>query len=138
MSINALKEISALPALDREELKQIWQDMFRTSPGKCSKDFMIRKIAWRMQEIQYGGLSQATKEKIKKLQKTPKNNTTRKDGMPPPGTMLCREFGGQEHRVMILADGFEYRGCKYKSLSKIATLISGTNWSGPRFFGLKD
>ena len=91
-----------------------------------------------MQEIQYGGLSQATKDKIKKLQKAPKNNKKRKDGMPPSGTMLCREFGGQEHRVMILSDGFEYRGCKYKSLSKIATLISGTNWSGPRFFGLKD
>ena len=48
MSINALKEISALPALEREELKQIWKDMFGTSPGKNSKDFMIRKIAWRM------------------------------------------------------------------------------------------
>ncbi|MCB9984077.1 MAG: DUF2924 domain-containing protein [Micavibrio sp.] len=136
MTSNALKEIAALPALSRDELKQIWKDLFESTPGNCSNEFMIRRIAWRMQEMQYGGLSSVTKDKIKKLQKKSKNIRKRKDSMPPPGTMLTREHGGQEHRVMILADGFEYRGCKYKSLTEIATKITGTKWSGPRFFGL--
>jgi len=136
MSNNVLKEIAALPALDRNDLKKMWRDLFDTSPGKYTKDFMIRKIAWRMQEITYGGLSETTKTKIKKLQKTPKTTAKRKRGLPPAGTMLSREHGGQEHRVMILDHGFEYRGCKYKSLTEVARKITGTQWSGPRFFGL--
>ncbi len=57
--------------------------------------------------------------------------------LPAVGTVLEREHGGETHRVTVLRDGFEYRQCKYKSLTKIATHITGTKWSGPRFFGLK-
>lgn len=138
MNENALKQISALPDMDRDELKEMWKSLFDTSPGKYTKEFMIRKIAWRIQEMTYGGLPEATKTKIKKLQKNPRalGDHRHKKNLPPVGTQLCREHGGQEHRVMILEDGFEYRGCKYKSLSEIASKITGTNWSGPRFFGL--
>ena len=136
-----LKDIANLPALDRDQLKSLWLELFDSLPSHYSNEFMVRKIAWRMQEIIYGGLSETTKTKIKKLQKASKSKgtrtkTKRKKNLPPAGTLLCREYGGQEHRVMILEEGFEYRHCKYRSLSEIATKITGTKWSGPRFFGL--
>ena len=67
-----------------------------------------------------------------------RSTTNNNKNMPPVGTQFIRHHGGEEHRVMVLKDGFEYRGCKYKSLTAIATKITGTKWSGPKFFGLKE
>jgi hypothetical protein len=136
MNNNLLADISALPAMSVQELETLWQNTFENPPSSKNKPYMVRKLAWRLQEIRYGGLSEDTKIKLKKLRKNP-NLGKRKKGMPPVGTQFIREHDGEEHRVMVLADGFEYRGCKYRSLSEIARLITGTRWSGPLFFGLK-
>lgn len=133
-----LKQVMRLPGMEYHELKKLWDDCFSDPPQSKNKAFMVRKLAWRIQEIAYGGLPVETKEHIKTLQKKERIIPhTRSTMLPPIGTQLIREHDGEEHRVMVLADGFEYRNCKYGSLSEIARKITGTRWSGPRFFGLK-
>lgn len=130
-------QIASLPDSSMAELVQLWNGIFDNPPRNRNKMFMIRKIAWRLQELAYGGLSDDTKVKISSLQRQPAKATKNKKYMPPVGTILERHYQGEDHRVLVLKDGFEYRHCKYKSLSEIATMITGTKWSGPRFFGLK-
>ena len=137
MTESVLAQLSMLPNMDTSELEAMWHNLFEEPPASTNKTHLIRKIAWRIQEMAYGGLSEDTQSKIQKLQKNPEHGSKRKKGMPPVGTQLIREHGGLQHRVMVLEDGFEYQSCKYKSLSEIARLITGTRWSGPKFFGLK-
>lgn len=133
-----LNQVAMLPSMDYDGLKKIWDDYFDTPPQSRNKAFMVRKLAWRIQELKYGGLPNETRQQIKSLQKKEKIiSRTRAVSLPPIGTMLVREHGGEEHKVMVLADCFEYRNCKYGSLSEIARKITGTRWSGPKFFGLK-
>ena len=135
---HVLNQVMRLPSMEYQELKKLWDDCFSEPPQSKNKTFMVRKLAWRIQELAYGGLPSETREHIKSLQKKEKVATrTRATNLPPIGTQLIREHEGEEHRVMVLADGFEYRNCKYGSLSEIARKITGTRWSGPRFFGLK-
>ncbi len=135
---HVLNQVMSLPGMEYQELKKLWDNCFTDPPQSKNKAFMVRKLAWRIQELAYGGLPTETQEQIKTLQKKEKViPRTRATTLPPIGTQLIREHKGEEHRVMVLADGFEYRNCKYKSLSEIATKIAGTRWSGPRFFGLK-
>lgn len=137
MSESVLSQLSALKTMDTSDLVKMWDSLFQTPPANKQKPFLIRKISWRIQELAYGGLSDDTKEKLQKLQNSAEPNSRGKN-LPPVGTQFVRQHGGEEHRVMVLDDGFEYRGCKYKSLTAIATLITGTKWSGPKFFGLKE
>lgn len=107
-------------------------------PPKFNRINLERKIAYRIQELAFGGLTKETKEQIKRM----KNDINvgimkRNRDMPPPGTIITREYQGIEHRVVVLPDGFEYQNMKYTNLSKIATIITGTKWSGPVFFGLR-
>lgn len=132
-----IARIAALPQMDYKELRALWDELFDAPPNNANRDFMARKLAWRIQEIRYGGLSADTKSRLKKLRSNAGALRSRKKSLPPVGTQLIREHGGEDHRVTVLADGFEYRGCKYRSLSEIARLITGTRWSGPKFFGLK-
>jgi len=135
---NVLKQVTMLPGMEYSDLKKLWDDCFNEPPQSKNKAFMVRKLAWRIQEIAYGGLPDETRQQIKSLQKKEKIKLrTRAASLPPIGTQLIREYESEEHRVMVLADGFEYRNCKYGSLSEIARKITGTRWSGPRFFGLK-
>ena len=137
MKNSILAQISALPDMDAQELESLWNNVFDNPPANKNKTYMIRKLAWRLQEMTYGGLSEDTKTRLKKLRKNPSIGSKKKTGLPPAGTQFVREHNGEEHRVTVLEDGFEYRGCKYRSLSEIARLITGTRWSGPKFFGLK-
>lgn len=135
---NVLKQVAMLPSLEYKDLRKLWDNCFDKPPQSRNKTFMVRKLAWRIQELAYGGLSNETRNKINSLQKKEKvTSRTRAASLPPIGTQLIREYEGEEHRVMVLADGFEYRNCKYGSLSEVARKITGTRWSGPRFFGLK-
>lgn len=105
------------------------------APAPVSVAFST-KVACPVQERAFGGLTEDTKRRIKKLQiKPPQKPGVR--NAPPAGTELEREWGGERHRVLVLRDGFEYRGCKYTNLTAIATKITGTKRSGPLFFGLK-
>jgi hypothetical protein len=104
-----------------------------------SRDLLVRAIAYRMQELAFGGISKATHRKLMALTKelaATGSVVCDRDREIQPGTRLVREWRGRTHKVVVTNDGFEYVGKTYASLSKIAQAITGAHWSGPRFFGL--
>ena len=99
---------------------------------------MIAKIAYRIQELAYGGVDEATKSKIQAAAreiKRPKAGN-RKRFNPMIGTKIMKEYKGKMIEVLVVNDGFSYSGEVYKSLSSIATKITGTKWNGLKFFGV--
>jgi hypothetical protein len=126
-------EIARLRSLALDALRRHWRVVFgRTPPADLSKDLLGRMIAWRMQEQAFGGLD---RESLRFLE-----GLARHGGSPrrrlKPGTVLVRDYQGQRHTVTVAADGFDWQGTTYPSLSAIARAITGTAWSGPRFFAL--
>jgi hypothetical protein len=126
-------EIAHLRSLALDALRRHWRVIFgRTPPADLSKDLLGRMIAWRLQERAFGGLD---RESLKFL-----DGLARQGGSPrrklKPGTVLVRDYQGQRHTVTVAADGFDWQGTTYASLSAIARAITGTAWSGPRFFAL--
>ena len=96
-------------------------------------------IGYRLQELQHGGLGKSTRRKLKTLAKMfrTEGRVTSDPGLSlKPGARLVREWHGRTHTVTVTEDGFDYAGVTYPSLTKIAKKITGTHWSGPRFFGL--
>lgn len=138
MSDTVLKQITALSGMDIATLKATWRDLYKTEPPKFNRANIERRLAYRIQEIAYGGLPAEVKAQITQMRRQMEAGTRQKDNSgPPPGTVLVREYQGIEHRVTVLDGGFEYQGRRYSSLSVIARAITGTQWSGPLFFGLK-
>jgi len=100
---------------------------------------LVRTVAYRIQELAYGGLSKATQRKLLMLTKELETNGSIVSDPNPrmrPGARLVREWRGRTHTVLMTEAGFEYAGKTYSSLTKIAHAITGAHWSGPRFFGL--
>jgi Protein of unknown function (DUF2924) len=134
-------QLQALPNLSMAELRTEWRRYFRSSPpSRLSRDLLMRGIAYKIQERAHGGLSRATLRKLQALA----GQIAASDGWWPdpypslkPGTRLVRSWGGETHSVLVLDEGFEYRGAYFRSLSQIARTITRARWSGPRFFGLK-
>jgi Protein of unknown function (DUF2924) len=127
-------EIAHLRSLALDALRRRWQAVFgRTPPAPLSKDLLGRMIAWRLQEQAFGGLDRESLSFLDSL--------ARHGGSPrrrlKPGTVLVRDYHGQRHTVTVAVDGFEWQGTTYASLSAIARVITGTAWSGPRFFALR-
>jgi hypothetical protein len=127
-------EIARLRSLALDVLRRRWRVVFgRTPPAPLSKDLLGRMIAWRLQERTFGGLD---RESLTFL-----DGLARHGGSPrrrlKPGTVLVRDYHGQRHTVIVAADGFEWQGTTHGSLSAIARAITGTAWSGPRFFALR-
>lgn len=138
MTDTVLKQITALASMDMAALRATWKDLYKTEPPKFNRINIERRLAYRIQEIAYGGLSQETKVKLVKMKRHMEAGVREKSPTTPPtGTVLVREYQGVEHRVSVLDDGFEYQGWRYSNLSLIARVITGTKWSGPLFFGLK-
>ena len=133
--------LEALPNFSMAELRAEWRRRFRRPPpNRLSRDLLMRGIAYKIQERAYGGLSRATVRKLQSLGKQLAAGDGRWfDPYPSlkPGTRLVRSWGGETHSVLILDEGFEYRGARFRSLSEIARTITRARWSGPRFFGLK-
>lgn len=134
-------EIGKLTGFPSAELKQRWEDFYGAPPPKrVGRDMMIRAIAYKMQEQALGGLRPALRRRLKQLATELHANgeiTTTSRPRIKPGTRLIREWQGEVHEVSVTENGFLWRGERYKSLSPIARLITGTRWSGPAFFGLK-
>jgi hypothetical protein len=133
------QRIAALNDLTAPQLREEWRRLYRGQPPRLSRDLLIRSIAYRMQEIAYGGLSKATQRTLDAL--TRELGRKGSIAITPdlslrPGARLVREWRGRTHTVVVTADGFEYAGKAFASLTKIAHLITGAHWSGPRFFGL--
>jgi hypothetical protein len=142
MSNSVLAQIGALKSMDAKALKTRWRELFDTEPPPYNRRFLESRLAYRIQELAYGGLTPGTIERLVALAEQVGGKGTRRvpsaQDRPITGTRLVREWRGTEHSVTVRDEGFEYQGRPYKSLSAIARLITGTRWNGWIFFGLKN
>ncbi len=133
------ESLARLNDLTLDELRAEWRRLYRNMPPRLSQDLMRRAIAHRIQEKAFGGLSAASKRKLKN-HATQIEITGRVRPDPRPvvrsGARLVREWNGRTYTVTVTEDGFEYGGKSYRSLTRVARVITGAHWSGPRFFGL--
>ena len=137
-----LARLAALKAMSVLQLKAEWQSLIGTPAPNNSREFMELRLAYRIQELAYGGPSRETIRLLNALADEIDGKPQRKSRFVDPrkpvaGTKLVREWNGVEHAVTVLRDGFEWQGRKYKSLSAIARAIAGTRWNGWRFFGMR-
>jgi hypothetical protein len=134
-------ELDRLAVIPIAQLRVRYREVFRSDPPKAfGPDLLRRSIAHRIQEKAYGGLSRSAQRLLDQMMKAYAAKPNGKIVLPrriKPGSVLVREWKGNSHRVMVLADGFAYDGKTFGNLSEIAVLITGTRWNGPRFFGLR-
>lgn len=135
-------QIARLPELPMPEIKALWQRLFGDDTPTHNRQFLERRIAYRLQEVEFrkvdANLLERNKRRIASLVETGKVKKRDRDYRPAAGTVLTREYQGVEHRVIVTQDGqYDFQGRMYPSLSMIAREITGTRWSGPLFFGLK-
>ena len=129
------REIAALGALDRSALLQRWRSAFgRDAAPRLSRPLMEKAIAYELQVRAFGGLSVRTIRALKAAAKPVMSAASRP---PSQGTRLVREWNGILHEVDVMEDGFLWREQRYRALSAVAAAITGTKWSGPRFFGIR-
>ena len=136
------RRLAALKTISPGALKQQWRELFSTEPPPYNRRFLENRLAYRIQELAYGGLKPETLARLEALgeQFDGGKLTVRRmrgDDKPIAGTQLIREYQGIEHVVTVTRDGFEYQGRPYQSLSAIARAITGTRWNGRVFFGLR-
>lgn len=160
MEAAVLKEVEALRRLSVSGLREKYVEVFGEESRSHHKDFLFRRIAWRLQALAEGDLSERARRRALEIAndadlriRAPKQsgmqnataagrtvvgtiNGKRDIRLPQPGTLLTREFKGQTHVVKVLADGFEFEDRRYSSLSAIATEIAGSRWNGLLFFHL--
>jgi hypothetical protein len=134
-------ELERLPATPIVELRKRYRELFKGEPPKAfGPDLLRRSIAHRIQERAYGGLSASTRRLLDQLVKAATAKPDARLELPrriKPGSELVRTWNQRTYRVTVLQKGFAYDGKTLASLSEIATLITGTKWNGPRFFGLR-
>lgn len=142
---NMAVRIAALPDMAATELKALWQSLYAKEPPPFNKTYFVKRLAYRIQELEYGVDSRPLERQLEAharqqmdMQGKPKRKSKRQTrDAPISGTRLMREYQGEEHVVTVLPHGFDYRGQRFKSLSRIARTITGKQWSGPVFFGLR-
>ncbi len=136
-----LKQIDELNRMSMDELRKRWADLLGTDPGRLGRRYLIRRLAYRIQELAFGGLNRDAQRELNSIA----------NGSPPravaearkrqkktlqPGTRLLRDWHGERYEVIVQQDGFLYDSKRYKSLTAVARAITGSGWSGNRFFGL--
>jgi Protein of unknown function (DUF2924) len=126
-------EIARIQSLALDALRRRWRAAFgRTPPAALSKDLLGRMIAFRLQERAFGGLD---RESLSLLDGFARHTVSPRRHLKP-GTVLVRDYQGERHTITVTPNGFDWQGTTYASLSAIARAITGTAWSGPRFFAL--
>ena len=135
-----LRQLFALQEMDRKAIEEKWRDLYGTEPPNFKKTFLQRRLAFRIQELFYGGVDDSTKQKLSEItdkleDKKPKARVEI-DGKILPGPRFVREWKGKLYETIVRDDGFEYNGQMYRSLSAIATAITGTQWNGRKWWGL--
>lgn len=140
--------VNSIPALSRGELLARWQEHYGTLPHKLtSTRLLVMAVAYAVQAEQHGGLPKHTPKELLRIaesagiphaQRTSATKILKRgrDARPRSGTRFVREWNGRSHVVEVVENGFAWQGQTYRSLSAIASLITGTRWSGPRFFGI--
>jgi hypothetical protein len=136
-------EIEDLDQLSRAELRELWEREFEEKPPRClGRDILALGIAYVRQERRYGGLRKPVTRELNRLLSRVLGESSgsgdHRMPLPRAGTVLMREWRGVTHHVTIVEDGFRWNGKTYPSLSTIARAITGTNWNGPRFFGMRE
>ena len=134
-------EIAGLSKASIKDLRERWKAMYGKAPSReIGRSFLTRAIAYHLQERAYGDLKPSTRRLLARVTEEtasgslPKKPQIRK---AQSGTVLIREWQGNAHRVTMLDDGVSFHGKHYRSLSEVAREITGSRWSGPRFFGLR-
>ena len=140
-------EIAHLRGLDLKGLRARWLSVFKRPPlAHLGRHLLFSIIAYRIQADRFGDLDRETKQLLDRTEAMESGSAMsarlvgfdQKRTELTPGTVLVREWNRQSQRVMVMADGFAWKGNSYDSLSKVAFAITGTKWSGPRFFGMRD
>jgi Protein of unknown function (DUF2924) len=143
VSVSELEvEVARLRGLDLSSLRARWRSVFRSkAPNHLSRHLLYRMIAYHLQAERLGDLDRDTRRFLDRVAAGTKGNE-----LPTPGhrrhtlrrgTVLVREWDGRSQRVTVLDEGFAWNGSTYRSLTEVAFAITGTRWSGPRFFGLR-
>lgn len=138
-----LARLAALKAMSVNELKTEWQALYDAPAPNNSRNFLEGRLAYRIQELIYGGPDKQTRRLLDLLADEVEGTLTRKAQIADPrnpvvGTKLIREWDGVAHTVTVLREGFDWDGRRFKSLSAVARAITGTRWNGYRFFGLRE
>ena len=142
MNDSVLTRVAALKRTPTPQLKQQWQQLFDTPPPRYNRRFLESRLAYRIQELAYGGLKPETITRLEAMGQqldggNPVMRRIRTDDKPIAGTRLIREYQGIEQTVTVRNDGYEWQGRPYRSLSAIARAITGTRWNGWVFFALR-
>ena len=142
MTDSVIARVAALKTTPTPALKAMWRDLFETEPPPYNRRFLESRLAYRIQELAYGGLKKETIERLEALGEQFDGDSAKRRAQlhdrPIAGTRLIREWQGVEHSVTVLRDGFEWQGRPYKSLSAVARAITGTRWNGLVFFAIKN
>jgi hypothetical protein len=143
MTKSVMAPVAALKTTPTSDLKAKWRELFDREPPPYNRRYLESRLAYRIQELAFGGLKPETVARLEALAQEidagdPRKRRRRAQDRPATGTRLIREWQGIEHCVTVRDDGFEYEGRPYESLSAIARAITGTRWNGPLFFGLRN
>ena len=160
MQASMTAQIQALRGMTVADLRVKWRELFGEDSRSNNRDFLWRRLAWRVQELAYGGLSERAKARLAELSKEVdirflpprgwkaaleaatvlhshvESGPIRDPRLPRSGTVLSRPYRGHDIRVTVLEKGFEWQGGPYRSLSAIAREVTGQRWNGMLFFGL--
>jgi hypothetical protein len=160
MTQNLAKQLAALEKMSTADLKKKYAELIGDEARSGNRTWLVRRIAWRLQANQYGGLSERARQRAAELANEadlrlsppklkPERVTTQTvapsavghiDGdsrLPVAGTILTRKYKGRSLQVQVLEDGFEFEGDVFRSLSAVAKAITGSHCNGFQFFGLK-
>jgi hypothetical protein len=142
---SVLRQMAMLRSMSLEQLRDKWLDLYGAEPPKYKKQFLIKRLAYRIQELFYGGLSEQAKAHLRQAalndpvatvnRRIPEDRKACETILP--GTRFVRIWKDRRYEVVAQAEGFEYDGRIFKSLSAVAREITGTRWNGKVFFGLK-
>ena len=159
MGLNVANEMAALRRMTVPDLRRRYAEVFGEETRCRHKEYLWRRIIWRLQALQEGDLSERARRRAEELAndadlrvRAPRKtavaapaaertivgriNVPLDDRLPMPGTVLVREYRGKQVRVTVLEHGFEYEGLVYRSLSAVARAVTGCHWNGYHFFGL--
>jgi hypothetical protein len=135
------QRLLSLPLLGNKQLRGLWEELFHAPTAlKMRRDFMIPILCYRLQEREFGPIAKPIRKRLERLAQQGHAAPDRFVSHPrlSPGTRLVRQWDNRVHVVNVESSGYEYAGTRYQSLSQIARLITGTRWSGPVFFGVKN
>lgn len=145
MQRTVLTQIEELNRMSLEQLRKRWNDLMGTDSARLARSHLVRRLAYRIQELAFGGLSAQVRKDLAEIAEAASPQGAAKDRKGRKrrtghelqvGTRLLREWRGQQYEVLVQEEGFLFEGKRYGSLSAIAKEITGAVWNGRRWFGV--